>query len=79
MKKTTLLKILGEEYGDGWPSSREEALEHGNGDGLAAFIYRELDEVLEDRKVDLEEALRLMVRAADQVQEIVYKIQELAQ
>jgi hypothetical protein len=78
MTKKTLLKKLGEIYGDGWPQSREDARENGSGDGLAAFIYLELDEVLSDKKVDLEDAEILMARAAAQVQEMVYKIQEFA-
>ena len=74
-----MLEELGETYGDGWPLSWDEARDNGNGDGLAAFIYLELDEVLPDKRVDLKDALRLMVRAADQLQEVVYKIQELSQ
>lgn len=77
MTKKTLLKKLGKAYGDGWPQSREDARENGSGDGLAAFIYLELDEVL-SAKVDLEVAEILLARAAGQVQEMVYKIQEFA-
>lgn len=77
MKLKTLLRELGEEYGDGWPVSREEAFEGLNGDGLASFIYLELSEVLETRKVDLGTALTLLERAVDDLHRVIYKIQEL--
>lgn len=79
MTKKTLLKKLGEVYGDGWPVDYEEAVSNGNGDGLASFIYIELNETLTEKAVDLEDAERLMSRAAEQIQQIICKIQELAQ
>lgn len=75
MTKKKFMAMVSDAYGDPFPVDREQALENDIGDGLATFLYLELDENLDDKRVDLDEAEVLINRALTDLERVLQRIQ----
>lgn len=71
MTKKQLLKAIGKAYPGDFPTYREQALGHDNGDPLADFIYLEIDETQDDDQVDLNDAERIIRTAMDDLAKVL--------